>query len=492
LQFIHVFEFDGWMPRRTVDGGAGVLNALLPGPVSGGGLKGVTAVPGAGVKFLQRLSRRRFAVPMIIASAALAIIVNEVTYKNTVDALRVGAATTEVRIAAAGVLQLLTDAETGQRGYLLTGRSEYLSPLEAAKLQVPQMRLTVARFLEASGPEGHAEALRMDGNIRETLSEIERTIKLERAGDRQTALRIVDAGLGRHRMDDIRTLFGTSLVAAANRQQMAGISIDDSLWINRLAVITLTLLGAIALSFYVRHLRLFDEERAERQRDMQGEINARTAELRELAGNLVTAREDEKAHLARELHDELGGLLTAAKLDVARMRKKVLNEPAMLERLDQLNQHLNEGIALKRRVVEDLRPSSLDTLGLATSLGILCSDVSERAGLPVLTTLDEVSLNDAGNLAVYRLVQEGLTNVLKYAQAHEVRVSVSREPNRVRVRIVDDGVGFDPTVAKSSTHGIAGMRFRVESLGGALSVTSSAGAGTQLEAVLPVDGPGAS
>jgi signal transduction histidine kinase len=467
------------------------MNALLPGLAPAGALSDVTVQPGAGVKFLQRLSRRRFAVPMIIASAALAIIVNEVTYKNTVDALRAGAATTEARIAAAGVLQLLTDAETGQRGFLLTGRSEYLYPLQAAKLQVPQMRLTVTRFLEASGPQGHADALRMDDNIRQTLSEIERTITLERAGDRQTALQIVDAGLGRHRMEDMRTLFGTSLVAAANRQQMARVSIDDSLWINRLAVITLTLLGAIALSFYVRHLRLFDEERVERQRDLQGQINARTAELRELTGNLVTAREDEKAHLARELHDELGGLLTAAKLDVARMRKKVLNEPALLERLDEINQHLNDGISLKRRIVEDLRPSSLDTLGLAMSLGILCSEVSERTGTPVLTALDEVSLSDGGNLAVYRLVQEALTNVIKYAQAHEVRVSVTHEPNRVRVRVSDDGVGFDPTRAKSSTHGIAGMRFRVETLGGTLSVTSSAGAGTLLEAVLPVDGPGA-
>ncbi len=468
---------------------AGAMSALLPRLAPAGVAKEVTAGPGAGVQFLQRLSRRRFAVPMIIASAALAIIVNEVTYKNAVDALRTGAETTEVRIAAAGVLQLLTDAETGQRGFLLTGRSEYLAPLEAAKLQVPQMRMTVTRFLEASGPQGHAQALRMDDNIRETFSEIERTLTLERAGDRQAALHIVEAGLGRYRMEDMRRLVGTSLAAGANRQQIARVSIDDSLWINRLAVITLTLLGAIALSFYVRHLRLFDEERAERQRDLQDQINARTGELRELAGNLVTAREDEKAHLARELHDELGGLLTAAKLDVARMRNKLSGEPALLQRLDQLNQHLNDGISLKRRVVEDLRPSSLDALGLAISLGILCSEVSERAGIPVLTTLDEVSLNDAGNLAVYRLVQEALTNVIKYAQAREVRVLVTSEPSRVRVRISDDGVGFDPTRAKSSTHGLAGMRFRVETLGGTLSVRSRIGEGTQLEAVLPVAGP---
>ena len=425
---------------------------------------------------------------MIIASAALGILVNEVTYRNAVDALRVGTSTTDVRIAAAGVLQLLTDAETGQRGYLLTGRSEYLAPLEAAKLQVPRMRTTISGFLEASGPQGHAEALRMDDDIREALSEIEKTITLERGGDRQAALHIVEAGLGKKRMDNMRQLFGTSLVAAAARQQATRLSIDDSLWINRIVVTTLTMLGAIALSFYVRHLRLFDRERADRQQDMQAQIDARTAELRELAANLLTAREDEKAHLARELHDELGGLLTAAKLDLARLRGKLAGDPALLERTEQINKRLNEGISLKRRLVEDLRPSSLDTLGLTVSPAILCAEVSERSGFPVLTELEEVSLSPNGNLAVYRLVQEALTNVNKYARASQVQVSVKNEPSGVRVHIADDGVGFDPAQARSATHGIAGMRFRIETLGGSMSVASRPGDGTRLEALLPAMG----
>ena len=468
------------------------MNQLIPnvpvqGPSIGAAAPGVAA-RAAPSELVYRFSRIRFAVPMIIASAALGILVNEVTYKNAVDALRVGTSTMDVQMAASGVLQLLTDAETGQRGYLLTGRREYLAPLDAAKLQVPRMRQTVSGFLEASGPQGHAEALRMDDDIREALSEIEKTITLERAGDHQAALHIVEAGLGKHRMDNMRQLFGTSLVAAAARQQATRLSIDDSLWINRIVVTTLTLLGAIALSFYVRHLRLFDRERAERQQDLQAQIAARTAELRELAGNLLTAREDEKAHLARELHDELGGLLTAAKLDVARMRGKLAGDPAMMERIDQINQRLNEGISLKRRLVEDLRPSSLDTLGLTISLSTLCSEVSERAGFPVITELDEARLSADGKLAVYRLVQEALTNVIKYAGATHVHVSVKNESDAVRVRIRDDGVGFDPAQARSATHGIAGMRFRVQTLGGSMSVVSQLGAGTLLEALLPAAG----
>ncbi|CAN5417367.1 hypothetical protein BH11PSE9_BH11PSE9_34080 [soil metagenome] len=423
---------------------------------------------------------------MIIFSAALGILVNEVTYKKTVDALRIGGALTEARIAAAGVLQLLTDAETGQRGYLLTGRTEDLAPLDAAKLEIPRMRATVSSFLESSGPDEHAASLRMAKDIDETLAEIEKTVELARTGNRQAALHIIEAGASRHRMNDMRSIIDVSLVEAANRQQISRVSIDDSLWTNRIAVTTLTLLGAIGLSFYVRHLRLYDQERSDRQHDLESQVRLRTDELRQLAGYLLTAREDEKAHLARELHDELGAVLTAAKFDMARMRRKLGDDPAMMERIEQVSQRLNEGIALKRRLVEDLRPSSLATLGLTVSLSNLCADVSGRLGLTIATSFDDVTLTPDGQLALYRLVQEALTNVSKYAQATEVRVSVSSEPGLVRVRIEDNGIGFDSTQSKSATHGIAGMRFRIERLGGHLAVDSTPGGGTRLEAAVPV------
>ena len=457
-------------------------------PVPAPAMPPLAADESSPLKLVRRWSRQRFAVPMIIASAALALLVNEVSYKSTVDALRVGASITDARLAAANVLQLLTDAETGQRGYLLTGREDFLAPLEAAKREVPRMRVTVAGFLEASGPEGHAEALRMDEDIREALTEIEKTVALERAGEHLAALHIVSAGLGRHRMDQMRVMFGTSLVAAAQRQRVSGVSIDDSLWSNRVAVAILTLLGAIALSFYVRHLRLFDIEREARQLDLEGQVRERTGELRAMAGHLVTAREDEKAHLARELHDELGSLMTAAKLDVARMRSKLAGEPALLERLDQISHRLNEGIAFKRRIVEDLRPSSLDNMGLTVSLKNLCSDVAGQLAIPVVTAFDEVTLTEDQKLAVYRLVQEALTNVSKYAKATRVLVSVQRESAAVHVRIEDDGVGFDQANIKSATHGIAGMRLRIDTLGGTMRVDSQPGLGARLEATLPVPG----
>ena len=225
----------------------------------------------------------------------------------------------------------------------------------------------------------------------------------------------------------------------------------------------------------------------ERQnRLLEQTVHDRTAELRELAGYLITAREDEKAHLARELHDELGAVLTAAKMDIARMRGKLLEDPAIAARLEQVNHHLDTGISLKRRIVEDLRPSSLATLGLTISLENLCAEVGGRLNIAIQTEFDEVSLTEDGHLAIYRLIQEALNNVCKYAKATRVRVSVKRESTLVKVQIEDDGIGFDPSRPKSSAHGIAGMRFRIEQLKGSMSVASRPGAGTLLEAIMPV------
>jgi signal transduction histidine kinase len=224
----------------------------------------------------------------------------------------------------------------------------------------------------------------------------------------------------------------------------------------------------------------------ERQnRLLEQAVHDRTAELRELAGYLITAREDEKAHLARELHDELGSLLTAAKLNLARLRGKLFEDPAIADRLKQVNQLLDEGISLKRRIVEDLRPSSLATLGLTISLSNLCREVGARLNIAIKVEFDEVGLTPDGHLAIYRLVQEALNNVCKHAKATRVRVSVKSEPTLVRVQIEDDGIGFDPSQPKSAAHGIVGMRFRIEQLNGCMSVASSLGAGTLLDASMP-------
>ncbi|MDY0107909.1 MAG: sensor histidine kinase, partial [Giesbergeria sp.] len=209
-----------------------------------------------------------------------------------------------------------------------------------------------------------------------------------------------------------------------------------------------------------------------------------------LANHLQQVREDERGHLARELHDELGALLTAAKLDVARLKSRLGDQgPEVLERLRHLSETLNGVIALKRRIIEDLRPSSLSNLGLTASLEILAHEFAQGAGIEVQTNLEAVTLPEATQLTVYRMVQESLTNIGKYARAHKVLVTVHQYPRHVAVQIRDDGQGFDPATIGRSRHGLLGMRQRVEAVGGRLTITSRSGEGTLVAAILPCSAP---
>ncbi|MEO7246076.1 MAG: ATP-binding protein, partial [Rubrivivax sp.] len=177
-------------------------------------------------------------------------------------------------------------------------------------------------------------------------------------------------------------------------------------------------------------------------------------------------------------------------LDVARIRPKLQQAaPDLMPRLAHLIESLNGGIALKRRIIEDLRPSTLDSLGLGPALEILCNEFAEQAGLTVHVDLQAVALRPGADITVFRTVQEALTNIGKYAQANEVRVAMWSQDDWAVVQVSDDGVGFDTERAPRGSHGLLGMRFRVQAEQGMLELRSAPGAGTTLTARLPQRGP---
>jgi len=225
--------------------------------------------------------------------------------------------------------------------------------------------------------------------------------------------------------------------------------------------------------------------RAERDR-LEREVQERTAQLTELARHLQNAREDERSHLARDLHDELGALLTSAKLDAARIKSRLSGSaPEALERLNHLVSTLNSGIALKRRIIEDLRPSSLNNLGLVATLEIHAREFAERSEVRVHMALAPVSLPTSTELVIYRVVQEAITNVMKYARAQNLWLDLTTGDGFVEVSIRDDGAGFDTSQRPKSAHGLLGMRFRVEAEGGQLDIHSAPGQGTRILARIP-------
>jgi signal transduction histidine kinase len=213
------------------------------------------------------------------------------------------------------------------------------------------------------------------------------------------------------------------------------------------------MLALLALVLFVRQGHQLDRQRRERQAEVAAErdrleleVAHRTAELTELARHLQTAREDERARLARELHDELGALLTAAKLDVARMRPQLLQTaPDLMPRLVHLTESLNSGIALKRRIIENLRPSTLSSLGAGAVAGDPVFGVQGTLGA------DIVSCDLQPGAAVAQCRADGLppgaggTDQHRQARAapRRCRCSCGRPTGQAEIRVADDGVGFD-------------------------------------------------
>lgn len=403
------------------------------------------------------------------------------------------------RLELARLVRRVADAESSQRGYLLTARPEYLAPYQDARADVEQglqrlAALQAQRSDDADAAANTDDLRALSAHARTKLSEMHEVLGMFELGRRAAAQELMLTGIGRDEMVSIRTV-SDRMLARENARVAAGLElVFTTLQGNRLGILAVTLVSLLLVALVLRQ-----REQAERQRQAQQqairnerdrlevEVQHRTTELTSLARHLETAREDERARLARDLHDELGALLTAAKLDVARLRPGLQQSaPALLPRVEHLVQTLNSGIALKRRIIEDLRPSSLDNLGLLPALEILCSEFADRLQVRMTTRFAPVAMSPAADLTAFRLVQESLSNIAKHAQAGQVTVDVGVEGGMAVIRVVDDGIGFDPARLALGSHGLVGMRYRVQAEGGQLHIHTAPGAGTRVQALLPL------
>jgi signal transduction histidine kinase len=434
------------------------------------------------------------AVSLLLAAlAALALVgINEAGYRQSSQALADIGEAQKVRGTLNQLLQNMLDAETGQRGYLLTGEASYRQPYDSAVKQVDG-HLATLRQLYADQPAERARLIELSKHVLRKIAEMDMSVRLRRDGQEDAWKFVITTDVGQEEMDAIRKTAG-ELIEASNRTLHDGqVQVMNSLRLARIGTAIVALAALLAFFLYLRQshaLRSIGERQQEalqRERNaLEDEVRERTASLAELATHLQDVRETERGYLARELHDELGSLLTAAKLDVARLKSRLLDTPDASQRLQHLTELLNSGIALKRRIIEDLRPSSLSNLGLVASLEILGREFAERSGIPVQMALEPVMMDESRQLTIYRMVQESLTNIGKYAEATEATIVLKNYENHVIVEVADNGKGFDPLRVRPSTHGLAGMRHRVEAARGKLTISSTPGRGTRVSAMLPV------
>lgn len=442
------------------------------------------------------VTRNPLAILLLVLASMAVVLITEDSNQRAAELVQKLGAIAENRLHLYDLTKAVLDAESGQRGYLLTGQEEYLVPYTAA---LKSLDTAFAQLDAAYGREPRStELLKKLHVLTDTkLSELAIPVKMQKEGRRQTGREFTLSGIGQEYMDAIRATGAELLQVETQHLRSSQNELSDILLFSRLGVALLIVVSLILVLLNMRHNQAFKAQqdlhqhamRLEQER-LQSEVSRRTVQLVELNQHLQTAREDERHRIARDLHDELGALLTAAKLDVARIRSRLGGTaPEAQERLQHLVETLNAGIAMKRRIIEDLWPSALNDLGLVATLEILGREFSKSAGIAVHCALEPVQLSKNTQLVVYRLVQEATTNIAKYARASNVWLCLASGNGQVEVSVRDDGAGFDTGQVGNKVHGLLGMRFRVEAEAGVFELVSSPGQGTLLRARLPESGP---
>jgi PAS domain S-box-containing protein len=215
-------------------------------------------------------------------------------------------------------------------------------------------------------------------------------------------------------------------------------------------------------------------------------------ELRELSARVLEAREEEKMHIARELHDELGQLLTALKMDLASLREAPPDKRD--ERMEEMGRLLDQTVTATRRISADLRPLMLDDLGLADAAQWLVEDFAKHSGIACHIEMSGgdalEGLSRSVSTAVYRTIQESLTNVGRHSGAKSAWVALAAQDGWIDVVVEDDGRGIGPgDLAKAHSLGLKGMRERIAYLGGSLEIGAAPRGGTRIRLRVPAKSP---
>jgi signal transduction histidine kinase len=392
-------------------------------------------------------------------------------------------------------IALIGDAESGQRGYLLTGESSYLQPYTEA---VTKVEAALDRVHQAyGGRDDSREFQELRILTGKKLGELEDTLALFKRRGSSPAVSIVRTDAGKRTMDDISRIIAdlrlteARELAAATAQWQADYQM--SRWVSAAGVIF-----NIGLVLLATRLVYGDMRRRARQatnlrdqkQELERQVDERTRELTALSTHLQGVSEEEKSALSRELHDELGGLLVAARMDLSWLQQRLpTSDPSIEQRFKRIHESLSAGVDLKRRVVEELRPTLLDNMGLFTALRWQFKETCRRAGLKCTESIPdaEPKFNPDAAIGVFRIAQEALTNILKHAEAKTADLVISMEDGVFALRVSDDGKGIPPNRLQTITsHGLASMRHRITALGGSWDVKSPSGGGTVVTAQIPL------
>ncbi len=392
--------------------------------------------------------------------------------------------------------RLVVDSETGQRGYLLTGDRNYLTAYREAALQSPR-ELQELHDMVRDNPVQLAQLATVNSLLTTRFAQIDQSVTRKRENSEAPIQDVISSGQAPATADALRLALNAMAAEETRVHARRFEAFADSqkrvrqgfLVVAGINLLLVTL-GGVFLSQDARRRNREAVEAEERNATLARTVEESTAELSELSHYLQRLQEDEKAKIAREIHDELGGTLAAAKIDLQLLSDKLSGDSPHQGRIARIMLAIDDAVQVKRRIIEDLRPTMLDSLGIGAALKWQCSQFSKRSGRVCKLDLcdDNLRLSSAYSITFYRILQEGLTNITKHAQANNVSVSLKRDGDDWVLRIADDGVGMDGARRHNPTaHGLLSMRERMRALGGKFNVDSRPGHGTVVEVRAPVE-----
>lgn len=394
----------------------------------------------------------------------------------------------------------LIDADTAVHGFVATRDESFLAPYTRSLPALDEDLKKIRKSYSEYQPNERALIDQLDTLVHKHVAHLGRILQATRQNNLQEAGHLIQTG--QPVMEQFRKLHNglrNLLVGHYERamaKSMRGLNLMEGVvYFLSISTITLLIVWFAATQRQQRLRNQFDQILLERNFALEMQVQSRTEELVALAGYLSNARETEKANLARELHDELGALLTAAKHDASWVERKLPTEldPAIRERITRLQQNLSSVIGLKRNLINNLRPAMLHDLGLLTALRNLAEEFSNSTDITVKVKLpdNEINVPEPMALAIFRIVQEAFTNSRKYAQASEVQLELFEEGETLVLNLYDNGVGFDLTSPAIARHGLAGMKHRVQMLKGKIEIASNPGKGVLITVEIPLRGAGA-
>lgn len=444
-------------------------------------------------------------VSLLIIALIIAMITIYLSDKWLQSIQKISEQLATVNYAISGVTHLeanLLKAESAQRGFLLTSSEEYVKPYDQA---MSDARASLKNLREIIDGLNQASRISVQKNLLDEITtsieakatEMKLTIQFAKEGKFKDAKNLIHLDSGLLEMEKISSNKKQLLSSLAQQKKQLLAKLDQTRKIARISLITMPLVLILLVVLVIRQLLKDIAEKALLQQKLQQE-NLKYAQQAKEQSQLLTSLslgyqadvERERHKLSREIHDELGSILTATKMDISWVIKTLHGAyPEVADKLKKTNGYLDQGINFKRQIVQELHPAMITSFGFWPALRTLIEDAVERNewALTLVLPDDDTKINETIGLVAYRIVQETLNNANKYAKATAININMISDDQHLKIEIQDNGIGLDLNEIDPTTHGLRGMRNRVQAIGGLFELDSSPGNGVFTRVILPLD-----